>query len=221
MFVLLFKQPFLRKPVMIMKEVSTITSFNITCTCDISIGKLPDFSYTLYCVEILLQTGMSNFKYNTNLTDPKTGKLIRIKEKLPSSLDGGECKKFSKEKTINPCEKNFHQVKIQGLLYNKNEANAWFYKDRDCADFSYVKLDPPGGVGRGEVLMKDLTKIPTMGLTMIPTRTPNQVPMNKKDAPSKAPTDENGMADKGKGKGKGSGKKRSSGRGKRKMLIFN
>ena len=208
-----------------MKEVSTITNFNIICTRDIAIGaigKLPDFSYTLHCIEILLQTGMSNFKYNTNLTDPKTGKLIWIKEKLPFSLDGGECKSFSTEKTINPCEKNFHQVKIQGLLYNKNEANAWFYKDRDCVDFSYVKLDPPGGVGRGEVLMKDLTKIPTMGPTMIPTRTPNnQISMNRKNAPSKAPTGENGMTDKGKGNGKGSGKKRISGRGKRKMLIFN
>ena len=136
--------------------------------------------------DIQIQSDSSNFKYSTYDLNSK-GKLQRKKQALPNELGKGQCKTFDITRTIRPCEKNFHQIRILGSQWNKNAENNWYFKDRECDDFSFEKLP----LAKEADPTKATLPVPTPPVTKPPTPAPVPAPV-----PVPAP------AAKGKGKGK-------------------
>ena len=94
--------------------------------------------------EVFLQEGASNRKYNIYERNKK-GKYIRNKDTLPSSIKGLASAKGSNcyesksvTKTIDPTEKNFFQINVEGSVYNSQ--NKKHFRDKECKSFKFVEL---------------------------------------------------------------------------------
>jgi hypothetical protein len=99
----------------------------------------------------------------------KKGKLKREKFPLPEEILANDCKIFTKTKMVDPCEKNFYQVKIQGNFYNAAAENGWVFKDRECESFSYDLLPNPNNP-----ISTPVTTTPTV--STMPYSTPTTTP---------------------------------------------
>lgn len=99
--------------------------------------------------DIQIQKKASNFKVSINNPDPK-GKPVR-KEPIGDEIADGKCIKKSFLKKVNPCEKNFWSIGLQGSIFNPNAENGFVFKDKDCRTFKRSDLpvidlpviDPP------------------------------------------------------------------------------
>ena len=94
--------------------------------------------------EVFVQEGASNRKYNLYEKNSK-GKYLRQKESLPSSIKGLNSPTDSNcyepepvTKTIDPTEKNFFQINVEGSVYN--ELNIQHFRDKECKSFEFVQL---------------------------------------------------------------------------------
>ena len=104
--------------------------------------------------DIQLLTGASNYKINTyDLKDDGTYK--REKKTLAEEIKADKCQYLTTTKIVDPCQKNFYQINLQGRLYNEDAENGWVYKDKECNSYAFDALpvlDPRGrsdGKGKG------------------------------------------------------------------------
>jgi hypothetical protein len=102
------------------------------------------FPHELFFIDIQIQKKASNFKVSISKPDPK-GKPVR-KEPIGDEIAAGRCIKKSFLKKVNPCEKNFWSIGLQGSIFNPNAENGFVFKDKDCRTFERSDLpiiDPP------------------------------------------------------------------------------
>ena len=105
---------------------------------------------SLLLIDIQIQVGSSNYKQNIYERKPD-GSYKRIKKELPKEIKGNDCAVFETEKEVNPCEKNFWQINLKGMLYNADAENGYVYKDKECESYTFDELPllPLGGKGKG------------------------------------------------------------------------
>jgi hypothetical protein len=94
--------------------------------------------------EVFLQQGPSNRKYNIYERNNK-GKYVKKKDTLPSSIKGLGSAKGSNcyepksvTKIVDPTEKNFFQINVEGSVYNSQ--NIKHFRDKECKSFKFVQL---------------------------------------------------------------------------------
>ena len=68
------------------------------------------------------------------------GNFERQKTSLQETLRARECQEFITRKTVDPCKRNFWQVNVQGKQFIEDDANGWFFKDKDCESFAFSEL---------------------------------------------------------------------------------
>jgi hypothetical protein len=90
-------------------------------------------------VDIQIQEAASNFKININERKPN-GSFKRVTRPLEKEIAAGRCIKRVFQKTVNPCEKNFWSIGLQGSLFNANAENGWVFKDKDCTAYEISEL---------------------------------------------------------------------------------
>ena len=98
---------------------------------------------------IQVQEGASNFKIN-NYNKNDNGKYGRDKTNLKASYPPNSCEELTFSKLVNPCEKNFWQVNIEGKEYISDAEFGWHYKDKDCLSYTFDELPQFGGPGTVE-----------------------------------------------------------------------
>lgn len=102
--------------------------------------------------DIFLQYEQCNLKVSTYGRNGR-GRLRRVTVKYDdrfvppdnvadpaTPMRPNECQDFSFEKEIDPRQPNFHQINIQGMLFNNFNGNMNFFRDKDCHDFSFENL---------------------------------------------------------------------------------
>ena len=74
-------------------------------------------------------------------------------------MKAGTCETYETRKMVNPCEKNFWQIRIQGSVYNEDAGNGWVFQDKDCKSFAFDSLPVADEcLGRADVKGTFLTK---------------------------------------------------------------
>ena len=95
--------------------------------------------------EVFIQKGASNRKFNTYERNSK-GKYKRDKEELPGSILGSDSEASNcyepapVTKVIDPTESNFFQINVEGRLYNNDDGNTMYFRDKGCKSYTYVNL---------------------------------------------------------------------------------
>jgi hypothetical protein len=95
--------------------------------------------------EVFIQTGASNRKFNTYERNAN-GKYKRDKENLPRSILGldseaSNCYEPAPiTKVIDPTEKNFFQINVEGRDYNNDDSNILYFRDKECKSYTFVNL---------------------------------------------------------------------------------
>jgi hypothetical protein len=99
--------------------------------------------------EVFIQKGASNRKFNTyeKISEGKRkGKFKKDKETLPGSILGldseaSNCyEPASVTKVIDPTKKNYLQINVEGRLYNNDEGNTMYFRDKGCKSYTFVNL---------------------------------------------------------------------------------
>lgn len=138
---------------------------------------------------VLIQKGASNFKIN-NYQKDENGKYGRNKTDLKLEMVPGSCQTISFPKDVNPCEKNFWQVNVEGREYIGDAENGWHYKDKDCLSYTFDELPQfidPGAPSVPSVPSEPTPAVPTASDTMTPALAPQVVgPPTKSPSPSRS-----------------------------------
>ena len=113
--------------------------------------------------------------------------MIRLVEKFPDQLSANQCKTFTTEKEVDPCQSNFWQVNVEGKEFIPNAENGWHFKDKDCTSYAYATL--PLAVQTPTVAPSRRTeKPPTVSPSPIYVEPPSPIGPTKIPSPSKRPS---------------------------------
>ena len=90
--------------------------------------------------DVFIQQKASNYVYNTYAMIGGTPKK-KVKTELDKVIQKRTCYEPPPvTKVIDPTEKNYHQINVQGRYFNNDNGNVMYFRDVQCHSYTFDSL---------------------------------------------------------------------------------